>query len=100
MRRSKCIIIEQTRLHHSVFKKIHLLSVFRPEFNNDWPLTELQTANLNRKQRTLIDAMDGIHFLSVDLFSQSIINSRHKETIHSQSTEHEKSEVLLDLMVD
>jgi len=76
-----------------------LLSGYRPEFKDDWPLTELQTANLNRKQRTLIDAMDGIDFVSVDLFSESIINSRHKETIHSQSTEHEKSEVLLDLMV-
>lgn len=59
----------------------------------------MQTANLNKKQLTLIDSLDDIDFLSLNMYSEDIINRRHKETIHAQPTNHEKSEVLLDLMV-
>lgn len=71
---------------------------YKSEFGDEWPLSKEEMTALNRNQLTLIDSLDGSD-LSLAMFSADIINKRHKETIHSYPTNHEKSEVLLDIIV-
>lgn len=70
---------------------------FKPEFGGDWPLTEKEISIIDANHTTLINLLEPCE-LTYLLFATDVINSRQKDSIASKLTNHEKNEVLLDIL--
>lgn len=72
--------------------------VYRAEFGLNWPLTEKQTAQLDRNQEVLVDLLEISPELIGQLYSRDAITRRHKEHICSISSLAFRNEAFLDIL--
>src|SRR6218665_2336634 len=70
---------------------------YKPEYGNDWPLTEKEISVLDINRESLVDLVDCSDLL-VRLYSTQVINLRQRETISSEPTNHRRNEGLLDIL--
>src|SRR6218665_2588545 len=69
----------------------------RPEFGNDWPLTDREISILDTNRRCLVDLLEASDLLP-HLYSHKVINSRHRDFVSAKAVSHEKNDAFLEIL--
>ena len=74
-----------------------LFSEYKPEYGEEWPLTEREISILDVNEESLIELLD-LRILLDLLCSSEVINNRQKVSISSEPNPHRRTEALLDIL--
>lgn len=76
---------------------LFIISEYRPEFGDDWPLTADKIQILDRNQEYLVDQIDPLELIS-HLFASGVLSARQRAAISSRGANYERSELLLEIL--
>src|SRR6218665_115609 len=69
----------------------------RPEFGDDWPLTDREISILDTNRRCLVDLLKASDLIP-HLYSHKVINNRQRDFVSSKTASHEKNDALLEIL--